>query len=81
MSFRRCIAYTEYAQILPFAMKIGDWPSGPPPRGRVVSLLANRAFPGTTGYSRKAVLVRFGICDRKEILTFIEKVFEISHLS
>jgi len=37
-------------------MKIGDLPSGPPPTGIVVALLANRALPGTDGYRRSALV-------------------------
>ena len=47
--------------IVPFDTKTEERPSAPPPRGRIVSLLATRELVGATGYSRRAVLE---ICQR-----------------
>jgi hypothetical protein len=48
--------YTEYATGIPSRTRIGESPSGPPPRGSVVACLQNRVFIGTGGYSRSAEL-------------------------
>lgn len=53
----RCIAYTLYKTGVPFGINIGDWPSGPPPYGIKVSRAASRALVGTTGWSRRAILI------------------------
>ena len=53
-SLRRCMWYTEYATGIPSRTKIGERPSGPPPKGKVVACLQKRVLIGTGGYSRSA---------------------------
>ena len=53
---------TLYATTAPLGTKTGDLPSGPPPTGRIVSVVAKRAFEGTTGWIRSAGIV--SISDR-----------------
>lgn len=43
---------------VPLGMRTGDWPSGPPSRGRMVVLVATRTLMGSWGYRRTAVGVR-----------------------
>lgn len=45
----RCIAWTEYPTDVPLGTWMGDLPSLPPPRGRLVSATAVRWFSATGG--------------------------------
>jgi hypothetical protein len=42
---------------VPLRTKIGDFPSSPPPLGRITSLAAMREVPITTGYNRSAAAI------------------------
>lgn len=48
-SGRLCIAYTQYATVVPFGTRTGDCSSGPPPTGREVVSTAVRELTGTDG--------------------------------
>jgi hypothetical protein len=37
-----------------FGINTGDWPSGPPPRGKIVVLLAKRRLIASEGYNLSA---------------------------
>lgn len=73
----------EYTTVPPLGMKIGDLPSGPPPTGMVVLLLANRALPGTDGYRRRAFLreQEYDLIDLGLKLTFVQNKLQILHVS
>ena len=62
-SGRRCIAYTLKATGLPLGMRTGEWPSGPPPVGSTVVLVAIRILTGTDRYSRRVRLKVSIICE------------------
>ena len=61
MSFRRCIEYKLKGMSVFFLTKIGPLPSGPPPRGREVSLNDNRLLMGTGGRRRRARITTLAI--------------------
>ena len=54
-SSRRCMAYRFQPTVVFAGMKMGELPSGPPPRGRTVSAIDIRVLNGTTGCRRSAV--------------------------
>jgi hypothetical protein len=53
-SGRRCIVYTLNAKFEPLGITTGEVPSGPPPLGMIVSLVAVRVLTGREGYRRRA---------------------------
>ena len=50
----RCSAWEDHRAIVPLGTRIGWLPSGPPPRGRSVSLLAFRELVATGVKRRRA---------------------------
>jgi hypothetical protein len=46
----------EKAVPAPLDNRVGDAPSGPPPRGSTVALFANRMLSGSVGYNRSTVV-------------------------
>ncbi len=64
---------------------MGDFPSGPPPVGRTVVLIAVRVFTGSEGYSRSAIpFPRWLAAGTGRVdcaLTLFQDVLEIVHFS
>jgi len=81
--FSRCRLYQLVSNPVPAGAKIGLFPSGPPPVGRIVSTRATRFICGNIGYRRRAMIgyssVNVSISGQGDGLTFIQYVAEISH--
>jgi hypothetical protein len=68
--------------VVPFLTNKGDLPSGPPPTGSTVSLIAWRTTPGTAGFSRRAEHKQsaFGLgAGLWGQQTFFDAILEVSH--
>lgn len=73
MSLRLCIWCRDHLTGVPLGTRIGCFPSGPPPHGRIVSLFDSREFVGTGGNSRRP---KFGLYVLVDVLfLFVWKGF------
>ena len=72
----------QYATFCPFRMRTGDSPSGPPPVGSTVVLVAERVLTGTDGKRRSArklgYMTLFEVL-KKVRLTFFENTRKVWH--